>query len=179
MYEKLVSHNRSSFGEIWCFAWGSVCLQERSELHWCNAYHISSPSEVLRCRDSLIPASPSLISLSSTLVQPSIEWVTVVYSSPTVDRESWLMVLRVRGCQSFQACHREVCLVLFCSLYIPAKCLSWLRSDYMPMQMTPHYRQMFARQQTDLLMMSPSTGLEFRNSPITGEWYWIQTKLRL
>ena len=30
-------------------------------------------------------------------------------SSPTVGRESWLMVLRVSGSRSFQTCHREVC----------------------------------------------------------------------
>ena len=33
--------------------------------------------------------------------------------------------------------HREVCWALFCSSYLPAKCLSWLRTDYLPMQMTP------------------------------------------
>ena len=41
------------------------------------------------------------------------------------------MVLIVSKFQSFQAHHREVCWV-FCSSYIPAKCLSWWRTDYMP-----------------------------------------------
>ena len=57
----------------------------------------------------------------------------------------------VSGSESFLAFHREVCWVLFCSSYITAKCLIWLSTDYMPRQMTPHYWQLFARQQTDLL----------------------------
>ena len=48
--------------------------------------------------------------------------------------------------QSFQACYRKVCWVLFCSCYILAKCWGWLRTDYMPMQMTPHYWQLIANQ---------------------------------
>ena len=32
----------------------------------------------------------------------------------------------------------EVCWVLFCLSNTPAKCVSWLRTDYLPMQMTPH-----------------------------------------
>ena len=39
------------------------------------------------------------------------------------------------------------------SEYIPAKCVSWLRSVYLPMQMIPHYWQLFASQQTDLLLL--------------------------
>ena len=35
--------------------------------------------------------------------------------------------------------HREVCWVLLCLLFIPVKCLSRWRTDYMPMLMTPHY----------------------------------------
>ena len=31
-----------------------------------------------------------------------------------------------------------------CLSYIPAKCLSWLRTDYLLMLMTPHYRQLLA-----------------------------------
>ena len=46
--------------------------------------------------------------------------------------------------QSFQACHREVCWTLYCSSYIPANCFSWRGTDYMPMQMAPHYCQLFA-----------------------------------
>ena len=32
--------------------------------------------------------------------------------------------------------------------YIPAKCLSWLRTDCLPMKMIPHYFQLFASQLT-------------------------------
>ena len=139
----------------------------------------------------------SLISFSTTLVLPSIEWVTVVpysnwnllvylavccpiveSSSPTAGRESWFMVLPVSGSQSFQACHREVCHVLICLSYIPVKCLSLWRMDYMPMQMTPHYWQLLASQQTDLLLLPLLTGtwLGFRSGAITSAWFWILTK---
>ena len=64
-------------------------------------------------------------------------------SSPTEGRESWLMVLRVSGFQSFQACLREVCWVLFSLSHIPAKCLSCFRTDYLLMHMTPHCWQLF------------------------------------
>ena len=40
-------------------------------------------------------------------------------SSSTTDRELWLMVFPESGSKSFQACHMEVCSVLFCSSYIP------------------------------------------------------------
>ena len=49
------------------------------------------------------------------------------------------MVLLVSGPQSFLACHRVVCWVLICSSFIPVKYLSWGRTDYIPMLMTPHY----------------------------------------
>ena len=42
------------------------------------------------------------------------------------------------GSQSFLACHRDVCWVLFISSFILVKYLSWWRTDYMPMRMTPH-----------------------------------------
>ena len=48
--------------------------------------------------------------------------------------------------------NREVCWVLFNLSYIPAKCLKWLRSGYLPIEMTPLYWQLFASQQTDLLL---------------------------
>ena len=56
---------------------------------------------------------------------------------------------------------------------IPRKCSSWWRTDYMIMQMTPHYWQLFASQRTDLLFQPLSTGtwLEFKNSSITGARY--------
>ena len=72
-------------------------------------------------------------------------------------RESWLMVLLVSGSQSSMACHREVCWVLFCSSFIPVKCLSLYRTDYMPLLITPHYWQLFESQQTDLLLLPPLT----------------------
>ena len=58
----------------------------------------------------------------------------------------------------FQGCHIEVCGVLLCLSYIPVKCLSWLRTDYLIRQMSPHYWQLFASQQTDQLLLPPLTG---------------------
>ena len=52
-------------------------------------------------------------------------------SSPTVSRESCLMVLRVSRYQYLQRSHRKVCWVFFCLSYIRAKCLSWLKTEYM------------------------------------------------
>ena len=71
---------------------------------------------------------------------------------------------------SVQACHRVVCWVIFCLSFILAKCLSRLRTDYMPMQMTPHYWQLLSSQQTDLLLLPPLTGtwLGFRSGAIIG-----------
>ena len=74
-------------------------------------------------------------------------------------RESWLTVLRVSGSQSFQACHREVCWVLFYLFYIPAKCLNWLRTDYLPMQMTPHYWQLIVHKPADRLLIPQVLGI--------------------
>ena len=48
-------------------------------------------------------------------------------------------VLPLSGSQSLHVCHGEVCWVHFCSLYIPAKCLSWWRTDFMLMEMTLNY----------------------------------------
>ena len=91
-------------------------------------------------------------------------------SFPTAGRESCLIMLPVSASETIQACHREVCWLLFCSYYIPAKCLSWWRIDYVPMQMmTPQYWQLFASQQADLLLL-PSlteTWLGFRSGEIT------------
>ena len=100
-------------------------------------------------------------------------------SSPTVSRAWWLMVLRLSESLSFQVCHMEECWVLFCLSWMPAKCLSWLRTDYMPMQMTRNYWQLSAKKLTDLLLLPPLTGtwLWFRSGAITGAWYWILTKL--
>ena len=107
---------------------------------------------------------------NSTLVQPSIEWVTVVSysnwnllvlvavccpfvesSSLTIGRESWLMVLRVRGSQSFQplgSVWGPVLIILYTT-----KMFELVRTDYMPMQMTPHFWQLSTSQQTDLLLL--------------------------
>ena len=51
-------------------------------------------------------------------------------------------------------------------------------SHYMPVQMTLSCSK---NQQTDLLLLPPLTGtwLGFRSGAITGQWYWILTKLRL
>ena len=91
------------------------------------------------------------------------------------------MVLRVNRSQWLQACHKEGCSAPFCLSYIPEKYLSWLSTDYLPMQMTPHYWQLFASQQTDLLLLFPLTGtwLGFRSCEITGAQCWILTILWL
>ena len=55
--------------------------------------------------------------------------------------------------------------------YIPAKCLSWLRTDYFPWQVTAHYWQLLAGQQTDLLLLPLLINrdwLEFGSGAITG-----------
>ena len=63
-----------------------------------------------------------------------------------------------------------MCWVLFYLFYKPAKCVSCMRTDYLPMQMTPHYWHLFASQQTDLLLLPALTGtwLGFRSCAITG-----------
>ena len=102
-------------------------------------------------------------------------------SSPTAFSKSWLMVVLVSRSQSFLAWPKEVCWVPFCLSFIPVKCLSWWQTDYMPMLMTPHYQKLFTSQQTNLLLLLLLTGtlLGFSSFAITGEWYWILTKLRL
>ena len=73
--------------------------------------------------------------------------------------------------QSFQACHREVCWVhtLFILYTSEMFELVW-RTVYIPMQMTPHYWELLASQQTDLLLVPPfsKTCLGYRSSAITG-----------
>ena len=58
---------------------------------------------------------------------------------------------------------------LFCLSFTPVKCLRWWRTDYMNMLITPHYQQIFASQQTDLLLLPPLTGtwLGCRSGAIT------------
>ena len=79
----------------------------------------------------------------------------------------------VSGSQSFLACLREVCWVHLCSSFIPVKCLRWWRTDFIPMLMTPHHWQLFASQQTDLLLLPPYNRdlLGFRSGAITGAGY--------
>ena len=51
-----------------------------------------------------------------------------------------------------------------------SKIFEWLRTDYLYMQMTPYYWQLFASQQTDLLLLPPLTWtwLGFRTGAIIG-----------
>ena len=49
---------------------------------------------------------------SSPFVQVAVCCPFLRSSSPTVSKESWLMVLLVRGSQSFLACHREVSVLI-------------------------------------------------------------------
>ena len=77
-------------------------------------------------------------------------------SSPTSGRESWLKVLPVSGDPNrFRPATGK---------YVPSfsvhpmyqQNICWRRRDnYMPMQMTPHYWQLFESQQTDLLLLPP------------------------
>ena len=52
-----------------------------------------------------------------------------------------------------------------CLSNIPAKYLSWLRTNYLPMLMTPHYRQLSASKHTDLLLLPPLTGTLYPEWP--------------
>ena len=58
--------------------------------------------------------------------------------------------------------------------------MSWLRTDFLPMQMTPCCWQLFVSQQTDLLLLLPLRGtwLGFRSGAITGAWYRILKKTK-
>ena len=91
-------------------------------------------------------------------------------SSPTVGRASWLMGAASECIPIISGMPQEACWVLFCLYTIPAKCLSWLRTDYLPIQMTPHYWQLFTIQHTDLLLLSrlTETWQGFRCGAITG-----------
>ena len=132
--------------EIWIFTSFSVCLYERFGLHRWTANRISSPSEVL---DAGMQSYVVQLDFSSVFDRVSSNWSLLVLvavcclivgsSSPTEGSESWFMVLLESGSQSFLACHRVVCWVLFWSSFLPVKCLSYWRTDYMPMLMTPHY----------------------------------------
>ena len=51
----------------------------------------------------------------------------------------------------------ELCWVLFLYHIYQQNVVSWLRTDYFPMQMTPHHWQLFASKQTDLLLLPTLT----------------------
>ena len=53
VHEKLVPHKLSYLCYKCYLVCCSVCLYERSGLHYCTAYHISSPSDILKCRDGV------------------------------------------------------------------------------------------------------------------------------
>ena len=96
-------------------------------------------------------------------VQPSMEWVTVV---STV----WLSdSLTLRSDYFRRAAGKCVGPTSVYSIYQNRL------FAYLPMLTTPHYWQLFASQQTDLLLLPPLIGslLKFRSGAITGAWYWI------
>ena len=118
----------------------------------------------------------SLVSFSSTLVLPSIERVTVVSyskwyllvlvavccpsvesSSPIAGWESWLMVLPCKWIPIVSGVPQGGVLgsfILFI-IYTSEMFTDNYRTDYRPMQVSTHCWQMFACQQTDLLLLPP------------------------
>ena len=66
-------------------------------------------------------------------------------------------VLHVSESKLFLVCYRYVGSSSIWSSFILVKRLSWWRTDYMPMLMTPHYWKLIASQQTDLLMLPSLT----------------------
>ena len=87
------------------------------------------------------------------------------------------MVLLVNGSKLFLACHREVCCPFLFILYT-SEMFELLENRLYEYADTPHYWQLFASQQRDLLLLPPLTGtwLGFMSGATTGAWYWILIK---
>ena len=166
VYEKLISSSSQAFARnmVYFLLLGLLIGKVCSALMHCLPYLITFRSPSMQ--------GWSLISVSSTLVQPSIEWGTVVPSilfGPLFKLKSigvggnvlsigieflsdrrqrvvvdgamseWIPIISAPGkCVGSSSVYP----------FIPAKCLSRLRTDYLPMQMTPHYWQLFASRPT-------------------------------
>ena len=114
----------------------------------------SSPSEVLRCRDGVqLDFSAAFDSESQwSLIQIEIyccrfgvlsictEFLSDRRQRVVVDGAASEWILIISGVPQ-----ANVCWVLFYLFYIQAKCLSWLRTDDLPMQLTPHYSMAVVR----------------------------------
>ena len=98
----------------------------------------------------------SLASFSSTLESISTEFLTDQRQGVVVDgaASEWIPII--------SAVPQGSVLGTFCLSYIPAKCLSYLRTDYLPMQMTSHYWQLFT------VPLLSGIWLGFRSGAITG-----------
>ena len=168
MYEKLVSQNFSSFCEKYVFVPAAQFADRKG----------------LGCTDELLTISHHLQMSLDTGMEFYIVQLDVSAAFDRVSHSGLLFKLKSIGvggsglsiCREFLSNRRlrvvvdgATCewipivsgvpqlsvWVLFCSSFILAKCLSWSRTDYMPMLMTPYYWQLFASQQTDLLLLPP------------------------
>ena len=130
--EKLVSHNLSNFCEK-CGFLTAAQLAYRKGLG-CTVTLLTKAHHLQKSLDAGMESYIVQLDFSAAfgrvshsgllLTLMSIKWLCAVHlqesSSPTVVRESFLLVLRVSGPKLFQACYREVCWVLFYLSYIAA-----------------------------------------------------------
>ena len=153
VYDKLVSHKLSSFCVFFpdaqfAYRKGLGCTNALLTIShiWTSAYHISSPSEVLRCSDGVyivkLDFSAAFDRVSHSGLLFKLKCIGVGGSVLSICREFIDGAMR-EWTPIVSGVPQGGVLVLFCLSYIPAKCLSWLRTDYVPMQMTPHYWQLF------------------------------------
>ena len=137
--------------KIWFSACCSVCLKERSGLHWCTAYHISLPSEVLRCRGGVLFRSTRLkcifwlnesqwflfklksIGVGGCVLSICREFLSDHWQRVVVDSNRFRSA--TGKCVGFSSVYH---------IYLQNVWAGW--EDYLPLQMTPHYWQLFASQ---------------------------------
>ena len=175
MYEKLVSHILSSFCEKCFFSCCLVYLLEKSGLHRCTANHISSPWEVLIYREGVLYCSARLrdrvshsgllfklkpISVGGSVLSICKEFLSNLRQRVVVDgaTSEWIPIVfgvpqgSVLGPLLFSLYDSQMIELVENRLYT---CLCWW----------PHYWQLFASQQTDLLLLPPLAGtwLGFRS----------------
>ena len=179
VYEKLVSHKLSSFCEIYdvspaaqfAYRKGLGCTDALLSIsHHLQKFLDAGMESYIVQRDFF----PAFDRVSHSCVLFKLKYIGVggsmlsIFTEFLCDRRQRVVVdgaARVSGSVQFQACHWKVCWVLFYLFNIPANRLSWLRTDYLPMQMTPRYWQLFASQQTNLLLLPP----------LTETWLWFRS----